>query len=575
VIEAFGSEVHILAKCRRLGGARADVKLLRILAKFVVIGQVFHEDILHLDKLVSYHMNMNILIAVVGGFASGVFVRSVFTFGWEFVVFVLLIATLFVGAIFFAEARRGYSLAAVFFIFVALGVARSAIADTPLPDAFMKDLRQRVRYEGIVVADPDIRDSSQRIQVQITRGDDSTDVLAVVPRDAEVMVGDRVRVSGTLLSPEPFSGDNGRVFRYDKYLQRDGVRFLLNYAYIDAKSHAPWYSLSAILANLKQKFTDGIQATLPEPHASLSSGIVIGGKSGLGNELKEDFIRSGLIHMIVLSGHNVMVVASWVIMFFTVLFAKVESIFGKRVPRSVSVGFGVVALILFVGIAGASATSIRAALMALIALYALATGRTYVAGRALLFVILLMLIWNPLYLVFDPGFGLSVVATAGLIWLAPIIEIYLSHIKNKFWNNAIATTLSAQIAVLPLLLYNTGNLSIVAFPANLLVMPFIPLAMGFSAVAGFGGIIFGSTAPATGSSLASFLGYVIAMPAYLINQYLLFVVRESSSLPLAAFTLPSFPFWLTFLAYAGLIYFVRSKRFSTTDQFKFAKKASI
>ena len=55
--------------------------------------------------------------------------------------------------------------------------------------------------------------------------------------------------------------------------------------------------------------------------------------------------------------------------------------------------------------------------MAVIALYARATGRSYAASRALLFAVLLMLVWNPLYLVFDPGFGLSVVATAGIIWL--------------------------------------------------------------------------------------------------------------------------------------------------------------
>ena len=69
----------------------------------------------------------------------------------------------------------------------------------------------------------------------------------------------------------------------------------------------------------------------------------------------------------------------------------------------------------------------RAALMAFVALYARATGRTYTAGRALLFVVFLMLLWNPLYLAYDPGFGLSVAATAGIIWLAPIIVELLSN----------------------------------------------------------------------------------------------------------------------------------------------------
>jgi competence protein ComEC len=178
-----------------------------------------------------------------------------------------------------------------------------------------------------------------------------------------------------------------------------------------------------------------------------------------------------------------------------------------------------------------------------------------------------MLLWNPLYLVFDPGFGLSVVATAGLIWLAPIIENFLSFIKNPFWKNAVATTLAAQIAVLPLLLYDTGNLSLVAIPANLLVMSVMPLAMGLSALAGFAGMIFGTIAP--------ILGIVLSYPAYLANAYLIFVARGAAALPLAAFTLPLFPFWLVLVAYAGLIYIASSKRFSTTLQLRFAKNASI
>ena len=175
-----------------------------------------------------------------------------------------------------------------------------------------------------------------------------------------------------------------------------------------------------------------------------------------------------------------------------------------------------------------------------------------------------MLAWNPLYLVFDPGFGLSVAATAGLIWLASPIETMLVFFKNAFWKNAVATTLAAQIAVLPLLLYDTGNLSLVAIPANLLVMPVVPFAMAFSALAGLGGIFLGTFAP--------LLGIILAFPAYLANAYFIGVAQKAAGLPLAAFTLPLFPFWLVLVAYAILI--AAAKRFSTTLQLTFAKKAS-
>jgi competence protein ComEC len=531
---------------------------------------------------------MGILITIISGFAGGVFVRSLFFDSWWPVAFVILLAALF-GAAAFLKPRLVYSLGAVFCICVAFGMARAAIADTPLPSSFASHVKERVSYDGVVVADPDVRDANQRVEVRVTSGGNSTTMLAVAPRYPSVAVGDHIYVSGTLAIPEPFSDDNGRVFRYDKYLQRDGVRFLLNFAYLRVAQEAPWYSIPAALARVKHSFLGGLQATLPEPYASLAGGVVIGGKSGLGTDLQNAFVRSGLVQIIVLSGYNVMVVAEWIMAGLAFI----------KVKKRWSAAMGALAILIFVGIAGASATALRAMCMAFIALYARATGRTYAASRALLFVVFLMLVWNPLYLVFDPGFGLSVAATAGLIWLASPIEallnrearwrkIFESYLPSavfpsgktersqkssspSFWTNAVATTLAAQIAVLPLLLYDTGNLSLVAIPANLLTMPMVPLAMGLSALAGFAGILFN---PFVGT-IAPLLGIVLAFPAYLANAYLIFIANNSAALPFAAFTLPLFPFWLVLAAYAALIYIVASKRFSTTLQLRFAKKASI
>lgn len=499
---------------------------------------------------------MSILISVVSGFASGIFLRSLFSFSWQPIVFALLLFTLFAVAT-FLKPRLAYSLGAAFCFCVALGMIRTSFADTPAPATFIKNIRHRVSYEGVVVSDPDIRDANQRVAIRIKNDTESTIMLAIAPHYPSVAVGDRVRVSGTLRTPEPFEGDNGRVFRYDKYLERSGIRFILNFAYLSVIQEAPWYSIPAAFARIKITFLNGITSTLPEPYAALAGGIVIGGKSGLGKELQESFVRSGLIQIIVLSGYNVMIVVEWVIAILAFI----------KLPRRWIAFAGSCALITFVGIAGASATAIRAGLMALIALYARATGRSYAAGRALFVAVFLMLVWNPLYLVFDPGFGLSVVATAGLIWLAPLIETFLTSIKNSFWKNAVATTLAAQIAVLPLLLYDTGNLSLVALPTNLIAMPLVPLAMGFSALAGFAGILFGSIAP--------LFGTIIAFPAYLANTILIYIATKAAELPLASFTLPPFPFWLVLSAYATLIYLASSKRFSTTPQLRFAKNASI
>jgi len=369
-----------------------------------------------------------------------------------------------------------------------------------------------------------------------------------MPLSTSVAGGDRVKVSGMLLVPMAFETDNGRTFRYDKYLQARGIRYLIEFGSIHATSHAPWYSLLAALARIKHSFLDGLDKALPEPDSSLAGGIVIGGKSGLPPALQDAFTRSGLVQIIVLSGYNVMIVAEWVMAFLVLL----------RLPRRLQYMAGGAALLLFIGIAGVSTTALRAAIMAIIALYARATGKSYAASRALLVTVFFMLLYNPLLLCYDPGFDLSVAATAGIIWLAPIIERMLdfaSHSSDEgltkslygFLKNAVATTLAAQASVLPLLLYMSGLLSLVALPANLLVNAVVPFAMAASAIAGVSGMIISSVAP--------FLVHLIGLPALALTNYLIFIATKSAALPYAALTLPLFPFWLVLLAYTALIVF--------------------
>jgi len=534
---------------------------------------------------------MSALLAATTGIASGVLLRSLFIFGPSVYAFVILLACLFSFGYVFAT-RRLYALAAVFLFCALLGMGRAALADAPLPRAFTPLLHTRAHFTGTVVGEPDVRDSSQRTPVRVSYAGSSTTVLVIAPRSPELSVGDHVDVRGTMLLPQPFASDGGRIFRYDKYLERVDIRFLLDYASVRVLAHAPWYSVPAFFARIKHTFLSGLNKALPEPYASLAGGIVIGGKSGLGSSLQNAFVRTGLVQIIVLSGYNVMVVAEWVMVAFAYI----------KMPLRFRAAFGAIALIIFIGVAGTSATAVRAGIMACIALYARATGKSYAASRALLFAIILMLLWHPLLATFDPGFGLSVAATAGLIWLAPRIETIFSKrsgrifsrvsevqrrlstplgaggssetfskkeifFTDSFWSNVIATTLAAQIAVLPLLLYDTGNLSLIAVPVNLLVMPLVPVTMAFSALAGFAGILLGSV-----STLAASL---VGLPAYFLTSGLIWIAQTAASLRLAAVSLPTFPFWLVLIAYGLLaLYASAANRFSATPQLRLAKNAS-
>lgn len=482
-------------------------------------------------------MSRTLLFSLVSGFASGIACRSFVFFSWSALIFVLILAILFATA-WLMRARVAYLACALLLCGFALGAGRVLLAPSGLPASFTSIVGETVSLEGVVIHEPDIRETTQRVTVSVQQDGEETKVLAVAPQYPEVLYGERVRVTGILTLPEPFVTDAGRTFRYDQFLQKDGVSALVERARIEpvAPPEGVWSLGMGTLLSLKHTFQAGLANALPEPNASLASGLITGGKQGLGERLLDAFIVAGLVHIVVLSGYNVMIVAEGVL-----------RAFGFLSKRGAAVAAGVT-IALFVLIAGAGAASIRAGIMAGLALIARATGRTYAVIRALVVAAVVMLIMNPYLLAFDPGFQLSFLATLGLIVGAPIAAAHLGVVRSSFWRELLAATIAAQVSVLPLLLYQSGLFSIVSLPANLLVLPLVPLAMAASAFAGVAGIFLPAVAP------------ILGLPAHAFLSYIIWVAEFLSTVPGASFTVPRFSFAVVVLAYVVLALAVLKNR---------------
>lgn len=488
-----------------------------------------------------------IFILGAAGFALGCLTAALGTVPAAGVAFLALVSVVLCVA-FLVTKRRPYLGACVLILLCAVGIGRVQTLPADAPAELTERIGSRITLEGTVVAEPDLRERHQRLTIEAK----GTNVLAVVPLYPEVSYGEHIRVYGELSRPEPFDTESGRIFRYDRFLEKDGVFLMLSYASFEVvgEREGVWAHIRGALSDFKRGFLDMLARALPEPHASLAGGLVAGGKQGLGDRLLDAFVASGLVHIVVLSGYNVMIVAEAVMRMLSFL------------PRRVAVGSATATIGAFVLAAGAGAASVRAGLMAGIALFARATYRTYDAARALILAGLLMLWWNPLLLTYDPGFQLSFVATLGLIFGAPIVESWLAFIKSAFLREVAAATVAAQIAVLPLLLYQSGLLSLIALPANLLVLPVVPLAMAASALAGFLAWLI--------PPLAAFFG----LPAYALLSYIIGVVELSASLPLATLAVPVFPFALVALAYVLLAYSAFSYRSPGISQLTLIRKES-
>jgi competence protein ComEC len=234
---------------------------------------------------------------------------------------------------------------------------------------------------------------------------------------------------------------------------------------------------------------------------------------------------------VALSGYNVTIVAEWIMKFFAFL------------PGAWAFSAGITGILLFVIMAGAGSTAVRAGTMAILALVARATGRTYDVARALVLAGVFMILVNPFVLVYDVSFELSFIATVAVIFLYPKLEKYFHWVPDK-WKirEAVAITFSAYIFVLPFILYKMGNLSLVALPANVLILPLIPVTMMFGFFTSVAGAIwYGFSVP---------FGWI----SYALLHYELWVVDFFARVSFASFPIPNFPLWATFLIYALFIY---------------------
>ena len=485
---------------------------------------------------------------------SGIFARSFFDSGWIMILWLGLISVTL--GLWWYRKRLFETAGYVILIVIAvtcftLGVARLELENTLATSSTLAEqVGTKIELTGLIVAEPEVTAKSTRLVVTVG----GERVLVSTDRYADVTYGDTINFSGKLKKPESFETELGRTFNYPGYLAVRDIFYTVPFATVSVIEHGQGNPLLSTLLSVKKMFLDSIQAHIPEPEVGLGAGLLLGVKSSLGDELEDDFRTTGIIHIVVLSGANIMLVVVF-IMYVLSLFCSV------RVRAIV----GIVTICLFALMVGFSATVLRASIMAGLTMMALLLGRQYAMMRALFFAGAVMLLINPLLLVYDVGFQLSFLATLGLILVAPQFEQLLSDVKPIFkLKEYFLATVATQIAILPLLLYQIGQFSVVAIVVNMLVMPAVPFAMLSTFLTGLAGLVSAPLATLIGAVSYGFLTYIILIATWF------------AALPFAAFTVPEFPFLVVILLYVviGLVvYRVSNRRSSTVEKIDFSSVA--
>lgn len=465
------------------------------------------------------------------GFAVGVLLRSFILINLYFAILFAIISVALVLFFSLISENRWGIVVSVFILTISLGIFRFHVADIPAPDIFESEVGKSISFSGEIVDEPDIRENNQKLTIETQTAKEKTKILVSVNFDVDFKYGDKINFSGKIEKPGNFITDQGKEFDYVNYLRKDGIFYLINYPEIEIISHGHGNFIKRSLLSIKERFLGKMNLAIRNPENLLMGGLILGEKSAFSEELRQSFVDTGTIHIVALSGYNVTIVAEWFMKLF------------KSFSQSFGISMGILLIWLFVLMTGASSTAIRAGIMATLALVARATGRNYDVARALVLAGIFMILLNPFVLVYDVSFQLSFIATVAVIFLAPRIEKYFMWVTKKFeLRDIVSVTCAAYIFVLPFILYKMGNLSLVALPANILILPFIPFTMLLGFLTGFVGLIW--------YVLAVPLGYV----SYLMLHYELGVISFLSRLPFAAFSIPNFPLVLTILIYAYFIY---------------------
>lgn len=275
--------------------------------------------------------------------------------------------------------------------------------------------------------------------------------------------------------------------------------------------------------------TNLINSYLPEPHASLLNGMVLGKELFVTDIFYEQLKIVGLIHLVVLSGSNI-----------SMLSAIILNLIVKHVGHQAAVIITVFCITFFIWFVGAEPPVVRAGIMGMLSLIGLLFGRKTLAIYTLFLSSVVMVIINPEWLT-SISFQLSVAATLGIILFGKVDTVILSSAKDPGINNAngffvtlrmtdalksyfyeeLRISIAAQVFTLPIIFYYFRTISLVAPVANVLIAWLVAPIM-----------VLGMMILAVGSVWWE-AGFVLSWMAYGMIQIIIWVVEILARVPYA------------------------------------------
>ena len=283
--------------------------------------------------------------------------------------------------------------------------------------------------------------------------------------------------------------------------------------------------------NVRSRISNIINKSLPTDEAAFLNAVIIGDKHYLDSVEKDNFSKTGLSHILSISGLHVA--------FIVYLLNAILKIF--KIKNNYRNIFSSMLIAYYIAMIGAPPPALRSFIMMLILIWGKYIKKDYDISSAASLAAILMLLHNPL-LVHNQGFIISFACIYSIAFLFEPIYTHLGKIIHITpIRNAIALSLSVQIGITPVLIYYFNYISLISILVNIIAVPLV----FFIIATGFIGVIFGAIIPIIGV-------YIFSLDYYFISL-LSKIISIASALPYSGFHIPSLHFLTCLLYYFAVV----------------------
>lgn len=273
-----------------------------------------------------------------------------------------------------------------------------------------------------------------------------------------IAVGNRLRLIGEVQFFQ--EATNPGNFDQKFYYQKQGIHAGIWADEVEIVRAETWY-VRERLTVLRKAWKNLLISCMGEYNGNIMSAILLGEKSELDPEVKKLYQKSGIGHILAISGLHM----SFLGIGFYRLLRK------GGMPFLPAGSIGILFLMLYTLMVGCGVSSLRALIMFMVRMGAEITGRTYDMPTSLSLAAAIIVFWQPLYLL-DAGFLLSFGAILGILLVSPVLENF--HAVPK----VLCGGLGIHMMLLPIMLYYYFELPIYSLLLNLLVVPLMSVVLG-------------------------------------------------------------------------------------------------